>query len=264
MKKVRIGVISDLHLFRKSAKLERAFSKLQEAEILLTVGDIADRGDGKQYKIFLKTLSEALPEIPVYSVSGNHDNPARNDTVYRRFEERLNGEYPAIVDACGAFCRRIHGQIEIIGLNPTYHQKQFFFPDRGRQIDFLETRLRESPCRYRIVMCHPPLIAHNPQRSVGASTYITPEQDARLQGVIDGSTHTLFLSGHTHALPSVESDASRGNLYINVGSLCPTSAGRGRGREQEGNVILLEFGAENVSVTVRGIDGEGAFVSEFG
>ena len=134
MEKTKIGVISDLHLFNKTANIERALSKIHSSDFVLIVGDIADRADEKQYDIFLNLIDKSFHDTPVYCVSGNHDNPARDDTNYRQFERKINNEYPSIVDECGAFYKYVNEHIDLIGLNPLYHQKQFFLPQQGRAI----------------------------------------------------------------------------------------------------------------------------------
>ena len=138
---LKIGVISDLHLFNKTVNVERSLSKMYDVDLILIVGDIADRADEKQYNIFLDLIDEKIRDIPVYCVSGNHDNPAKNDVNYRQFERKINDEYPFIVDECGAFYKYVNEYVDLIGLNPLYHQKQFFFPNKGAQIDFLQNRL---------------------------------------------------------------------------------------------------------------------------
>ena len=250
---MKIGVISDLHLFNKTLNIENAISILHKVDILLIVGDIADRADEKQYDIFLNLIDKSFHDTPVYCVSGNHDNPARDDTSYRRFERKINSEYPSVIDECGAFYKRINEYVDLIGLNPLYHQKQFFFPNKGAQIDFLQKRLDASLCKYHIVMCHPPLIAHNPQRTADMASYIVAEQDARLQKIINENKNVIFLSGHTHVSPSVEFDEVHGSLYINDGSICPTSVKNKNDKTQQGNVTLLEIGENEISVIVKGI-----------
>ena len=262
MKRTKIGVISDLHLFNKTANVEKALSKLHEVELLLIVGDIADRADEKQYDIFLSLLDERFHNIPMYCVSGNHDNPARDDTNYRQFERKLNGEYPSVVDECGAFYKCINEHIDLIGLNPLYHQKQFFFPDKGAQIDFLENRLTASLCKYHIVMCHPPLIAHNPQRTADMASYIAREQDTRLQKIIDETKNVIFLSGHTHVSPAIEFDKAYSNLYVNDGSVCLTTVKGTETYTQQGNVTLLEISKAEISVIIKGIHSEKIFMEE--
>ena len=250
---MKICVLSDLHLFNKTANVEKALSKSNDADLILIVGDIADRADEKQYDIFLKLIDEKSHGTPVYCVWGNHDNPTRDDTSYRRFERKINNEYPSVIDECGAFYKRINEYVDLIGLNPLYHKKQFFFPNKGAQIDFLQKRLDASLCKYHIVMCHPPLIAHNPQRTANMASYIVAEQDAKLQSILDENKNIVFLSGHTHVSPSVEIDEARGNLYINDGSICPTTTKDKNDKIQQGNVTLLEIGENEISVIVKGI-----------
>lgn len=260
--KNKIGVISDLHLFNKTANIERALTRLHGSDLVLIVGDIADRADEKQYDILLDLIGEKLHDIPVYCVSGNHDNPERDDTSYRQFERRINNEYPSIVDGCGVIYKCINEHIDLIGLNPLYHQKQFYFPNRGLQIDFLQKRLSASLCKYHIVMCHPPLIAHNPKRTADMASYIVAEQDARLQSILDKNKNVIFLSGHTHVSPSIEFDRTRNNLYINDGSICPTTVKGTETATQQGNVTLLEISDTDISVIIEGIHSEKIFIEE--
>ena len=131
MMKTKIGVISDLHLFNKTTNIERALTKLHGSDLVLIVGDIADQTYERQYAIFLNLIGERLHDIPLYCVSGNHDNPARDDINYRQFERKINNEYPSIVDGCGAFYKYVNEHIDLIGLNPLYHQKQFFSKQRN-------------------------------------------------------------------------------------------------------------------------------------
>ena len=262
MMKTKIGVISDLHLFNKTANIEKAISKLHNIDLLLIVGDVADRADEKQYDIFLNLFNERFHDIPVYCVSGNHDNPARDDTNYRRFEMKINNEYPSIIDECGAFYKRINEYTDLIGLNPLYHQKQFFFSDKGRQLAFLQEKLITSLCKYHIVMCHPPLIAHNPQRTAEMASYIVAEQDTRLQSILDENKNVIFLSGHTHVTPSIEFDEAYCNLYINDGSVCPTTVKGTQTATQQGNVTLLEISGTDISVIIKGIHSEKIFMEE--
>ena len=53
--------------------MEKALSKSNDADLILIVGDIADRADEKQYDIFLKLIDEKSHGTPVYCVWGNHD-----------------------------------------------------------------------------------------------------------------------------------------------------------------------------------------------
>jgi len=259
---LKIGVISDLHLFNKTVNVERSLSKMYDADLILIVGDIADRADEKQYNIFLDLIDEKIHDIPVYCVSGNHDNPAKNDVNYRQFERKINDEYPFIVDECGAFYKCVNEYVDLIGLNPLYYQKQFYFSEQGRQLSFLEKALGRSSCKYHIVMCHPPLIKHNPQRAVDMASYIVSEQDTRLQRIIDENQNVIILSGHTHVSPTIEFDEAHGNLYINDGSICPTIVKDTGTATQQGNVTLLEISDNEITVTIEGIHSNKIFMEE--
>ena len=85
------------------------------------------------------------------------------------------------------------------------------------------------------------------------ASYIVAEQDTRLQKILDDNKNVIFLSGHTHVIPSIEIDEARGNLYINDGSICSTSVKNKDDKTQQGNVTLLEIGENEISVIVKGI-----------
>ncbi len=257
---MKIGIISDLHLHNKSLDIEKALSQLRQVDLILIVGDIADRAQKVQYDILLKVVSEQIGDVHIYCVSGNHDNPARNDTNYREFEEKINIAYPAILDDSGAFYQYISEDVDIVGLNPAYHQKQFFFSNKGQQLTFLQKQLSVSAAKHHIVLCHPPLIAHNPQRSMDMTPYIAMEQDKKLQEIINEVGNTIFVSGHTHFAPTVEWDEEYRNLYINNGSICPTTLSNGCVKTQQGNITFLELDVDGVAIVVKGIYSKKIFV----
>lgn len=107
-----------------------------------------------------------------------------------------------------------------------------------------------------IVMCHPPLIAHNPQRTTDMASYIVAEQDTRLQRIVNESKNVIFISGHTHVSPTIEIDEAYGNLYINDGSICPTTVKGEESATQQGNVTVLEITEAEISVIIKGIHSE--------
>jgi len=248
---MRIAVMSDIHLFRKTDRIRCALKAAENPDILLIAGDLADRAQKEQYDLLSICIRDCLDNVPVYSVMGNHDNPARDDTAFRAFEQSIHAEYD--IDDSGAFYSRIIGDIDIIGLNPVYHQKMFFFPERGRQLHFLESMLAKSDAKHHIVMCHPPLIAHNPQRSIEMAPYITKEQDARLQSIIDNSQNVIFVSGHTHMAPVIEVDDLRNNIYINDGSICPTTTKDPEKPTQQGNITILNIDESRMHICIKGI-----------
>ena len=250
---MKAGIISDIHLYRKTERLVCALNALDGVEMLLIAGDLADRALPEQYSRLEETIREFSETIPVYCVSGNHDNPARDDANYRAFERKINAEAMEYSDESGAFYKQLSRETDLTGLNLTYYQKQFFFPDKGKHLEFLQKKMNESSAMHHIVLCHPPLIAHNPLRTVEATPYLAKEQNDWLQNLVDGQRNVIFISGHTHVAPEVEVDETRGNIYINNGSICPTAKNDGSGGIQQGNVTFLEIDGGKVSVRVVGI-----------
>lgn len=243
MNVIKFGLFSDIHLSGKKTRLIRALNALRDVDVLLIAGDIANGGSEGQFALAREAFAEYPDSIPVFTVSGNHDIPGNDGTAFRSFERdmlrRSRGRWDVQSDASGAFYVRLDDRLDLIGLNPLYYQKLFHFPDRGAQLSFFEERLSESPCANHIVLCHPPLSAHNPQKG---RPYLPAEQDARLQRAVDGHPHILFLSGHTHLYPEIESEDECGNIYINDGSVCPTQLKASKGAAFPGNVLTFEAG----------------------
>ena len=250
---MKIAVLTDIHLYRKTDRVRCALAAAEGADVLLIAGDLADRAQREQYELLSACIREQLGDIHVCCVSGNHDNPARDDTNFREFEREINGQKLYDAEQSGAFYCRLNDLADIIGLNPVYHQKQFSFSEKGRQLAFAEEKLDQSDTVWHILMCHPPLIAHNPQRTMDMSPYIAKEQDARLQRIVDSSRNVMVLSGHTHAAPQVEYDQGQNNIYINCGSICPTETGDKDSPLQQGNITMLEIGEKSVQVCISGI-----------
>ena len=190
----------------------------------------------------LDILTEEVPNVAIFSVCGNHD--IRDDgSGYRAFEEsvfhRFSSVYRIEKSKTGAYSVRLDEHTDLIGLNPLYYQKMFRFPEHGEQLDFLESHLKISAAKCHVVLCHPPLIAHNPQRTADMSPYLPKEQDTRLQNIIEKFGNIFYLSGHTHFAPTVERDEEHHIFYINDGSINPTTAGK-NGETQTGNVFQFE------------------------
>ena len=89
-----------------------------------------------------------------------------------------------------------------------------------------------------MILCHAPLLAHNPQRKPGGTPYLN--RDRELQRIVDGQEEVIFISGHTHFSPNVpegcvEYEPEARRLYLNAGSVRPTEMGTGRPRAAAGD-----------------------------
>ena len=110
---MRIVIMSDIHLFRKTERIRCALKAAEIPDILLLTGDLADRAQKEQYDLLSTCIRDFSVSVPVYSVMGNHDNPVRDDTAFRAFEKSIHKEKKYDVDGSGAFYSRINDDIDI-------------------------------------------------------------------------------------------------------------------------------------------------------
>ena len=143
---------------------------------------------------------------------------------------------------------------EIIGLNCVSHWQRFKFP-YGAQLVWLEGRLTASDAGRHILLCHAPLLAHNPKRG-DTKPYLS--RDTQLQKIVDAHRNILFISGHTHIsmespVNGVEHDEARNNIYLNDGSIRPTTRltadGRPEAEPADGTVSELLLEERQVKIT---------------
>ena len=229
------GVLSDLHMSAKPGRTARALGLLADTACVLLPGDLTNDGLPEQFLRLHDCIEARLPGVPALAVTGNHDYPVRplplvrtGPDDYPAFQDWLLRRAAALgvavaADESGAWRARL-GDVEVFGLNAAAHWRRFVFPG-GAQLDWLEAALADAAAARRIVLCHAPLLAHNPQRRAGEAAYLS--RDARLQEILDARGGVVFLSGHTHISPqSMDAcatfDAARGNVYYNDGSVVAT------------------------------------------
>ena len=203
---MRIGIMSDLHMTNKPARINAVLNRMKDMDMVLMVGDLVNNCDSSQYERLINVIEAILPDKPIFAVAGNHDISESAAQNYQCFERWLHGrterQYPLICKGNGAFGVMLNHDVDLIGLNPLYSQKIFHFPDKGAQLKWLERYLAGSPAKQHIIMCHAPLLAHNPQRDVlKKSPYLA--QDEMLQNIVDKMGNIIFLSGHTHLSPNI-------------------------------------------------------------
>ena len=230
----RFSVLTDLHLASKPWKIKQAL-KAAESEIVFLLGDSTNDGLSEQFASFQALIEESVPQKTIFPVIGNHDVPhALQDdntdgrTNYADFQKALlakAGEqgYRIVYEPDGwAYAVQI-GCLDVIGLQCAITGRKFLFPE-GRQLDWLEEHLTSTAAAWHIILCHAPLLAHNPNRNSGAP-YLN--KDKRLQEIVDRKGRIIFLSGHTHVSPNVltgngEYDERFQNIYLDCGSVVST------------------------------------------
>lgn len=234
---ISLCVMSDLHLTNHPGKIRRAMEMAAHSDFLLLAGDLVNDGLPEQFGMLWQCIQDTLPGIPVIPVAGNHDYPMypipqikSEISCYPSFQDHLMQrakEYGVRwnQDTSGAYTVQT-GSLKIIGLNAATHWRKLTL-QRDRQLHYLEYQLTtRTNGELGIILCHAPLLAHNPQRKPDKSQpYLTKDKD--LQKILDAQENFIFLSGHTHLSPNIptgcvdyESNGSR--LYINTGSIRPT------------------------------------------
>ena len=125
--------------------------------------------------------------------------------------------------------------------------------------NWLEDHLANTEAAWHIVLCHAPLLAHNPNRNVGAP-YL--DKNKRLQEIVDQNGSIIFLSGHTHVSPNVlngngEYDAEHRNIYLDCGSVVATDTSGEMGLMspdwEDGCLTELAITQDTVEISMRSI-----------
>lgn len=259
-------VMTDLHLSSKPWKVRKALSMGKDYDAVLITGDMTNDGTQEQMELFWQCVNEIIPDVPVFTVTGNHDYsrdplpqiphgvcdyPAlqqkllnRADTMGISYQQDDSGAYVATM-----------GDTEIVGLNAATHWRRFKFPDNA-QLEWLVSHLQASEAKRHIILCHAPLRLHHPYRPENGECYLS--RDSVLQRIIDAAqTEVIFLSGHTHYFMNCHEGcvemAERNHLYINAGSIRPTALKPDELLQPEcwteGNVVELLIGENWTTVT---------------
>ena len=247
-------------------RISRALNKCADGQFLLLAGDLTNDGKDVQFLKLKEILEKEIPEIPVFSVSGNHDYPIlpipyieTDICSYYTFQEwlKVRNERLGVLwqqDESGAYAIQMEN-VDIIGLNATSHWRRFVF-QQGKQLEWLEDFLQNSSAKWHVIICHAPLTEHNPLRINGTSR-IYLSRDGELQRILDKHQNVIFISGHTHVSPNipeggVDYDEKHQNIYVNAGSICSNEL---KGKEHsapaewvDGNIMEINLTEQMVEI----------------
>ncbi len=228
------SILTDLHLVSRPWKIKQALRAV-ESDCVFLLGDSTNDGLPEQFAGFRACIEETVPEKNIFPVTGNHDvlraswggdtDGCGNYAGFQRYllaKAEENG-YSISYDPDGRAYAVHIDDLDVIGLQCVTTGRKFLFPEE-RQIDWLEERLSSVPASWHVILCHAPLLAHNPNRNTGAP-YLN--RNRRIQEIVDQNGRVIFLSGHTHVSPNVltgngEYDEKRQNIYLDCGSVVAT------------------------------------------
>lgn len=274
----RFAVASDLHISNKAGPLARLYDFAVDTDGLLLAGDTVNDGTPGQFKFVKDCVMDGgrkhQRHLPIFAVAGNHDMPLKplpsieteGQGGYPVFQRWLQERVEAVgncwnQDVSGAYAVPIGESIELIGLQCVSHYRRFVFRG-GKQLEWLERHLDETDhLRWHVILCHAPLLGHNPQRSAPRDApYLS--RDEALGRILDAHHNIIFISGHTHfslnnRFGCVDWDGGRNNLYLNAGSIRKTTM---HAREPwappewtEGCAVLLGIGETDLEITTVGL-----------
>lgn len=227
----RFVCLSDIHFTAKTGKLTHVLSPARDADALLLTGDLVNDGKSEQFRLFDSCLRQSV-NVPVFPVCGNHDLPLQPEDAaftYADLEQAVFARNEAygvttVQPREGIYIVPFRN-VEIIGVACVSENRKFKFP--AGVMDELEAHFsRPSAAQRHILLCHAPLLAHNPKRN-DRQPYLNLNH--RLQALMDNNKNVIFLSGHLHTSPcgakgSVEITPENGTIYISNGSVCPNTA----------------------------------------
>ena len=262
---MHVCLMSALHLGKKQMRVEWALANAARYDAVVFAGDMVSDGTPEQFRKLHRIVEKYLDGIPVFCAAGNHDFPLdhipeKEDGVYdyysfqeamRRRSENLGAIWRQ--DKSGAYYAQF-GNMAFMGINCVTYYRRFKFED-GAQLVALDEWLKGDSSQRRIIICHAPLIAHNPRREKNGHPYLS--RDSRLQEIVDRHGNIIFVSGHTHFSPilsekCIEYDSAHKNVYINDGSICPNgNSGVFGKRMSDGNIVGLDLRGMNIDISIE-------------
>ncbi len=266
---VRLGFVTDLHLSDKPWRVGKALALAGTGDGVLCAGDMVNDGTAEQFALLRRLIEDRLPpDTPMLAVAGNHDFPVPSvpDTGEGFFvlQERLLDRAERLGLAVergpgGGWAAGLKG-VDIVGLNAAVPGRRLAFRD-PEQLFWLDRHLTDTKAAWHVVLCHAPLLSHNPQRRrPGDMPYFS--RDGQLQKILEAHRNILFLSGHTHISMNcltgcVETDRERRILYVNGGSVRTTTLKPEeplRPREwTDGNMLWLDLTPSQAEITAASL-----------
>ena len=182
-----MGDVQDTIGGKAGVFLREALRKHKDTEFIVFGGDLAERPMDNYWGEVFQSLDSVSQSFPVMSVTGNHEYLKY---LKRKLERRYSLIFSYYLDS------KV-GDNQVYTLK--YNDLQLFFLDSNRELPFLwqqrnwlETELKHSKARWKIVVLHHPLYSIR-----GKSNNLMPK--FAFNSLIKDYKVDLVLQGHEHA-----------------------------------------------------------------
>lgn len=209
-----VGVLSDVHLGRSAIYPDTdfidalAFFKAKGATMTCICGDISQNGAEEEFSLFKEITSQA--DIPVYTVTGNHDCTSSGDHIDTALWTQYTG-LPLVFEKSV----EINGKVDhflFLGMSRWKFSSTIYLES---SLLWLEDKLEEYRNERCFIFTHPffPDRAGNLNEIYPSGNWLKGTQLATLQDLCDSYPNTLWFSGHSHWEWKLQAYQDRANIY---------------------------------------------------
>ncbi|MBR5807039.1 MAG: metallophosphoesterase [Alistipes sp.] len=209
-----VGVLSDVHLGRSAIYPDTdfidalAFFKAKGAIMTCICGDISQNGAEEEFSLFKEITSQA--DIPVYTVTGNHDCTSSGDHIDTALWTQYTG-FPLVFEKSV----EINGKVDhflFLGMSRWKFSSTIYLES---SLLWLEDKLEEYRNERCFIFTHPffPDRAGNLNEIYPSGNWLKGTQLATLQDLCDSYPNTLWFSGHSHWEWKLQTYQDRANIY---------------------------------------------------
>ena len=208
------GVLSDVHLGRSAIYPDSdfrnalAFFKAKGATMTCICGDISQNGKEEEFSLYQEITSQA--NIPVYTVTGNHDCTSSGENIDTELWSKYTG-HPLVFEKSV----EINGKVDhflFLGMSRWKFSSTIYLES---SIWWLTEKLEEYRNERCFIFTHPffPDRAGNLNEIYPSGNWLKGSQLAILQDLCDSYPNTLWFSGHSHWEWELQRYQDKANIY---------------------------------------------------